>query len=86
MTEAYSPERRRLEWLYGLLGLYNGLVVLLMAGFMSLTQEKIITTMSAHAFLTTLPIVPLPAFKGFWLRWALMRCCCCWGNYIGTVV
>ena len=65
MTEAYSPERRRLEWLYGLLGLYNGLVVLLMAGFMSLTQEKIITTMSAHAFLTTLPIVPLPAFKGF---------------------
>ena len=65
MTEAYMPEERRLEWLYGLLGLYNGLVVLLMAGFMSLTQEKIITTMSAHAFLTTLPIVPLPAFKGF---------------------
>lgn len=65
MVEVYTPEERRLEWLYGLLGLYNGLVVLLMAGFMSLTQEKIIDTMSAHAFLTTLPIVPLPALKGF---------------------
>lgn len=67
MAGAYTPESRRLEWLYGLLGLYNGLVVLLMAGFMSLTQEKIVSTMSAHAFLTTLPIVPLPAMKGFFL-------------------
>ena len=65
MVENHTPEERRLEWLYGLLGLYNGLVVLLMAGFMSITQEKIVKTMSAHAFLTTLPIVPLPALKGF---------------------
>lgn len=65
MVENYTREERRLEWLYGLLGLYNGLVVLLMAGFMSITQEKIVDTMSAHAFLTTLPIVPLPALKGF---------------------
>jgi len=67
MTEGYTPERQRLEWLYGLLGLYNGLVVLLIAGFMSLTQEKIVRTMSAHEFLATLPIVPLPAMKGFCL-------------------
>ena len=64
---SYTPEQRRLEWLYGLLGLYNGLVVLLMAGFMCLTQQKIVSTMSAHEFLSTLPIVPLPAMKGFWL-------------------
>ena len=67
MTGSYTPEQRRLEWLYGLLGLYNGLVVLLMAGFMCLTQQKIVSTMSAHEFLSTLPIVPLPAMKGFWL-------------------
>jgi len=67
MAGVYVQEERRLEWLHGLLGLYNGMVVLLMAGFMSLTQEKIVGTMSAHAFLTTLPIVPLPALKGFLL-------------------
>ncbi|MCR5758352.1 MAG: sensor histidine kinase [Selenomonas sp.] len=67
MARAYLQEERRLEWVYGLLGFYNGLVVLLIAGFMSLTQEKIVHTMSAHAFLTTLPIVPLPALKGFFL-------------------
>ena len=67
MMGSYTPEQRRLEWLYGLLGLYNGLVVLLMAGFMCLTQQKIVSTMSAHEFLSTLPIVPLPAMKGFWL-------------------
>ena len=67
MTGSSTPEQRRLEWLYGLLGLYNGLVVLLMAGFMCLTQQKIVSTMSAHEFLSTLPIVPLPAMKGFWL-------------------
>ena len=26
MAESYKQETRRLEWLYGLLGLYNGLV------------------------------------------------------------
>ena len=67
MMGSYTPEQRRLEWLYGLLGLYNGLVVLLMAGFMCLTQQKIVSTMSAHEFLSTLPIVPLPAMKGFLL-------------------
>ena len=67
MMGSYTPEQRHLEWLYGLLGLYNGLVVLLMAGFMCLTQQKIVSTMSAHEFLSTLPIVPLPAMKGFWL-------------------
>ena len=67
MTGSSTPEQRRLEWLYGLLGLYNGLVVLLMAGFMCLTQQKIVSTMSAHEFLSTLPIVPLPAMKGFLL-------------------
>ena len=58
-------ERDRIAGLYRLLSIYNGLVVFLMAGFMSITQEKIIQSMSARSFLETLPIVPLPAGKGF---------------------
>ena len=57
-------ERRRITWLYQLLVIYNGLVVLLMVGFMSLTQQKIIDTMAARSFLRALPIVPLPAEEG----------------------
>ncbi|SFT68519.1 Signal transduction histidine kinase [Selenomonas sp. GACV-9] len=58
-------EKERIASLYRLLSVYNGMVVFLMAGFMSITQEKIIRSMSARSFLETLPIVPLPAGEGF---------------------
>ena len=38
---------------------YNALVVFLLAGFMSVTQQKIITSMGARAFLENLPAMPL---------------------------
>ena len=61
---AERKERRRIAWLYQLLVVYNGVVGLLMVGFMSLTQQKIIDTMAARSFLMALPIVPLPAEEG----------------------
>ena len=60
-----SEGKSRLLRTHGLLVWYNGLVVLLMAGFMSITQEKIISAMAARSFLATIPIVPLPTAKGF---------------------
>lgn len=57
----------RIRGLYRLLAVYNGLVVFLMAGFMSITQEKIVSSMAARTFLSSLPIVPLPAAQGFLL-------------------
>ena len=60
-----AETKRHLARTHRLLSLYNGLVVLLMAGFMSITQEKIIISMSARSFLATIPIVPLPALSGF---------------------
>lgn len=53
--------------LYRLLYGFNGAVVLLFAGFMSVTQEKINTSMAARSFLETLPAVPLPASQSFGL-------------------
>ena len=61
----FIREKAKIASLYRLLSIYNGMVVLLMAGFMSITQEKIIRSMSARSFLETLPIVPLPAGEGF---------------------
>lgn len=61
----FVREKAKIASLYRLLSIYNGMVVLLMAGFMSITQEKIIRSMSARSFLETLPIVPLPAGEGF---------------------
>lgn len=58
-------ERDRIASLYRLLSVYNGMVVFLMSGFMSITQEKIIKSMSARSFLETLPIVPMPAGECF---------------------
>ncbi len=52
--------------LYRLLYSFNGIVVLLLAGFMSITQEKISSSLGARAFLDTLPTVPLPAGQSFW--------------------
>ena len=59
-----AREQARIASLYRLLSLYNGIVVFLMAGFMSITQEKIIKSMSARSFLETLPIVPMPSGEG----------------------
>lgn len=49
-----------LHALHDLLTIYNGMVIVLIAGFMSITQQKIIQTMNAHAFLAQLPSLPLP--------------------------
>jgi len=43
---------------------YNAIVVFLLAGFMSVTQQKIIASMSARAFLEDLPSVPLSPMLG----------------------
>lgn len=59
------PERERIAALYYLLTAYNGVVVLVTAGFMSLTQQRIIDTMAARAFLGAVPIIPEPAAVGF---------------------
>lgn len=55
---------RQLERFHWLLWLYNGLVVCLLAEFFYVTQQKIIDSMSAYAFLQTLPMVPWPAEEG----------------------
>jgi len=50
--------------LHNLLWLYNGLAVLLVAGFFFVTQAKIIDSMSAYSFLMMLPLMPWPAGQG----------------------
>ena len=50
-----------LSGIHYLLYAYNGLVVLLLAGFMSLTQWKINRSMTARSFLDSLSAVPWPA-------------------------
>ena len=50
--------------LHELLYVYNGLVVVLLAGFMGITQEKVVSSMTARAFLESLPAVPLPPVWG----------------------
>lgn len=47
-----------MHWLFTI---YNGIVVTLLAGFMSITQEKINMSMSAGNFLQQIPVLPLPA-------------------------
>lgn len=47
--------------LHQLLWLYNGMVVILLAGFYYVTQHKIIEAMTAHSFLEGLTVMPLPA-------------------------
>ncbi len=57
----------RLARLHALFIIYNGAVVLLLAGFLSITQTKIIETRNARAFLSHLPSPPLPPLEGFCL-------------------
>jgi signal transduction histidine kinase len=47
--------------MHGFLYGFNGLVVLLLAAFMSFTQEKIVQSMTARHFLEVLPAAPWPA-------------------------
>ena len=47
--------------IHRVLTVYNGLIVVLLAGFMSITQQKINHSMLAHQFLQQVPGVPLPA-------------------------
>lgn len=56
-----------LTGLHELLYVYNGLVVFLIAGFMEVTQQKVVESMSARSFLDTLPAVPLAPVWGFLL-------------------
>lgn len=47
--------------IHRVLTIYNGLAVLLLAGFMAIMQQKINQSMWAHQFLQQVPGVPLPA-------------------------
>lgn len=47
--------------IHRVLTIYNGLAVLLLTGFMAITQQKINHSMLAHQFLQQVPGVPLPA-------------------------
>lgn len=51
---------RHLQAMHNLLLGYNGLVVLLLALFMGLTQQKILLSMTARNFLAGVPAMPLP--------------------------
>lgn len=47
------------NWVHDLMAMYNGAVVLLIAGFMAITQQKIIDHMGAAAFLKQVPALPM---------------------------
>lgn len=47
--------------IHRVLTVYNGLIVVLLTGFMAITQQKINHSMLAHQFLQQVPGVPLPA-------------------------
>lgn len=53
--------------LHELLYLYNGLVVFLITGFMCVTQNKVVESMSARSFLDTLPAIPMAPVWGLLL-------------------
>lgn len=50
-----------------LLWSYNALIVLLLSGFMCITQTKISRSMGARSFLEQVPALPLPALESFLL-------------------
>lgn len=57
---AKALDASELRAMHDILTIYNGMAVVLIAGFMSITQLKIIQTMNAHTFLAQLPSLPLP--------------------------
>ncbi|MBQ7479610.1 MAG: sensor histidine kinase [Selenomonadaceae bacterium] len=50
-----------------LLWSYNGIIVLLLSGFMCVTQTKINQSMGARSFLEQVPVLPMPATESFLL-------------------
>lgn len=56
---AKTLDANDLHTIHDILTIYNGLSIILLASFMSITQLKIIHTMSAHTFLKQLPATPL---------------------------
>lgn len=56
-----------LATLHELLYVYNGLVVVLITGFMWITQNKVVASMSARSFLDTLPAAPMAPVRGLLL-------------------
>ncbi len=76
----YMEEKIRLQadTIHTLLTVYNGLVVVLLAGFMAITQEKIIRSMWADKFLQQVPGLPLPSGEivtGTIISFLLLACC-----------
>ena len=57
---ARALDASELHQMHDVLIIYNGMVVTLTAAFMSLTQDKIIRSFHARAFLEQLSSVPLP--------------------------
>lgn len=53
--------------IHRLLWSYNSLIVLLLSGFMCVTQTKINQSMGARSFLEQVPALPLPALESFLL-------------------
>ena len=67
-NEAFASTPRAARTLaHRVLLVYNALVVFLLAGFMSVTQQKIIASMNARAFLENLPAMPLSPELGLTL-------------------
>lgn len=68
----------RAVWVHFFLTAYNGMIVILLAAFMGITQEKIINTMGATSFLQQAPALPAPASQMFWGTlgaFVLLSCC-----------
>ena len=57
---AKALDASELHVMHDFLTIYNGMVIVLAAGFMSLTQIKIIHSLNARSFLMQLPSIPLP--------------------------
>ena len=57
---AQALDASELHLMYDILTIYNGMIIVLIAGFMSITQFKIIETLNARTFLAELPGMPLP--------------------------
>ena len=64
---------------------YNAIVVFLLAGFMSVTQQKIIASMNARAFLEDLPAMPLSPELGLALPLCALLCSGRRGIFIGAI-
>ena len=62
---ARALDASELHQMHDVLIIYNGMVVTMTAAFMSLTQDKIIRSFHARAFLEQLSSVPLPPVSGF---------------------